>query len=419
MTIESIKKRLPQWSKRRHLVQFLVLFTFFTAHIPLPIRGLEQGTIKLDFNTWHIHFFGLSLAKEHFYLFFMILPFALVTLIIVAFIMGKIFCGYICPQNIYYELLYRMHQKLKKRYPRYRRSKRIQNATDLAITLVLATATVLTLNQYFIGAHYLFHAWISCASFGFFVTLVHFMKHRFCTNACPYHFVQRSLQTRTTLHVNYESDRPGAPCGVCYACVKACYVDIDIRKDRFHPDCTLCGACIDACEGVYRNKAEPSLLKLSLVDPEQQQDTRWGLKLFLVGVIGAMFIGYGFMFMNRPMEKVLLARDATASTATTADKATSNMFRISIKNLRSTPMTYQLTLSPSDFRFIEGTDTLTVTVPEYERIQQLLVVSYVGQQVLSNISAITIDCSDAATGDLIQGFNLNYLIRPIEQTRGR
>lgn len=414
MTIAAVKKRFPHWSKRRHFVQFLVLFTFFTAHIPLPIPGFEHGAIKLDFNTWHIYFFGLSLPKEHFYLFFMVLPFAIVSLLITAFIMGKIFCGYVCPQNIYYELLYRMHEKLKKRYPRYRKSERLQKGTDLAITLTIATATVLTLNQYFVGAHYLFHAWISFASFSLFVTLVHFMKHRFCTNACPYHFMQRSLQTRTTLHVNYDSDRPESPCGVCYACVRACYVNIDIRKDRFHPDCTLCGSCVDACERVYSKKEEPSLLKLSFTDPEKGHDTRWGLKLFLTGVIAALLVGYGFMFVNRPMEKILVARDATV---VSEQEGASNTFQLSFKNFRRTPITYLVTLSPTDFVLANGTNSRTITVPGHGRRKEALKVSYNGTEELGTLSLIALDCADAETGELIKHFDLNYLTRRISQTR--
>lgn len=394
-----IQKKRPFWGQKRFLSQIFIIFLFFFFPQPLPFKGLEKGTLSLDFDTVHMHFFSFTLPREHFYLFFTAGMLGLLILLFLAVVYGKVFCGWICPQNTYFELLQKMHQRIKKNYPAYRRSERMQKALDLSITVLLASLTSWNLNRYFYGAHWIFTGYITITCFSFFILLVHFLKHRFCKSACPYAIVQAAMQDKGALHVIWE-DRPGNKCDSCTACVKACYVDLDIKKTPFHRDCTHCGACIDACENVYRNREEPALLKYAFADQEASKSPfKWigvntTMKAFITILMFSMTLTHMYLFAIRPME-VFSVRHSLEKNL----PGKSNLYDIDLKNLSEVERHFNISVSPKEYQ-LRGKSL--INIPALARKTLLAEVDYVGSEdEQANLGAIVIRIDDLENDALV------------------
>ncbi|NCF71161.1 MAG: 4Fe-4S binding protein [Chlamydiales bacterium] len=366
------------WQKRRYLSQFLVLFTFFLLPTPLPFLGLDKGLLKLDFNEWLIHFLAVPLPKELFYLFFLAILLVLVSLFVYSAIYGKFFCGWICPQNIYFEFLENVHKKLRKRFPFYRKSPKYQKGLDLTLTVIFASLTSWNINRYFLGLAPIFQAYITIAPFIFFVLLVHVFKHRFCQNACPIAIFQKSLQDEKSLHISYDKNRKDKPCGVCYACEKACYVNIDIKQTPFHIDCTLCGACVDACSQVYRKKSEESLLSFSFESQKlsflEKIDLNQRFKQISFFAFLILLTAYCSAFILRPELYTHIQSLNTKS----SDKQGYQEFSLFTANLSQKEQTLILESSAKNFSIEKASNTEEVMLAPLERKRSVFRVVYTG-----------------------------------------
>lgn len=379
------------WQKRRYLSQFLVLLTFFLLPTPLPFPGLEKGLLKLDFNNWIIHFLGTPLPKELFYLFFLAILLVLVSLFVYSAIYGKLFCGWVCPQNIYFELLENVHKNLRKRFPAYRKSPKYQKSLDFTLTVIFASLTSWNINRYFLGLAPIFQAYITIAPFIFFVLLVHVFKHRFCQNACPIAIFQKSLQDEKSLHISYEKNRTDKPCGVCYACEKACYVNIDIKQTPFHIDCTLCGACVDACSQVYRKKNEESLLSFSFESQKLSFLEKIGLnqrfKQLSFFAFLILLIAYCSAFILRPE----LYTHIQSISNKASDKQNYQEYSLFTANLSQKKQSLILENPQENFTIEETANTKEIILAPLERKRAIFRVLYKGPKDPSKrVSEITL-----------------------------
>lgn len=301
MISKEITKDFRKWAKSRHVVQLFVLLVFFILPKPIPfISGLESGILRFDFAAWQIHFFGITLVPGTLHIFYLAFIIPLFALAVISSLYSKIFCGWICPQNIFYEMFEAVHNLLRKKFPSYRKSPKLQDFCDFSMAVIWGALITWTADSYFVGAQSKLHFVMMSALFIFFVFDTHWLKHDFCKNACPYAHLQKSFQRGNSLHVAWE-DRPGNNCGICTACEKACYVDINVREAPFHHDCTMCGACIDACNKVFSRRPEPSLLQFEFEEGKKNYGgiNTWP-KLFIC-IAFALFLAYfTWMVINRP-----------------------------------------------------------------------------------------------------------------------
>lgn len=387
-------KKLLFWQKKRYLSHIMVLFLFFL--IPTPLPFFEKGFLKIDFDQWKIFLFGFTLPKEHFYLFFLLFLLGILALFIFSYIYGKVFCGWICPQNIYFEFLDNVHKKLKKRFPSYRKNPKKIKLVDLGLTCIFAALTSWNLNRYFVGLSPIFSAYLTIAPFCFFVFLVHVFKHRFCQSTCPLAMFQKSVQTNHSLHVSYDSSRNEKPCGVCYSCERACYVNIDIKKTPFHMDCTLCGACVDACARVYQNKNESPLLNFSFLK-EKTLLQKLGLDratsilslIFFVVCLGL----YSFAVVHRPLLSTYL------SPLKTKNASPSHSYSLLISNLSPHASQYKLLLSDPNFIIEAKALDQDLSLEAFERKMLQFQIQFLGEKdpelKISPLSLVVYDEKDS------------------------
>jgi hypothetical protein len=338
MKSKQLKYKLSIWNRRRHIIQCIVLVTYFILPLSLPTPLLH-----FDCAQWKINFFGAILVPGHFHILGLFIILLCFTIALSATFLGKLFCGWVCPQNIFYELFEVIHNKFKKKYPKYRKSNNYQKCVDLSLAFLFSQLIATTFLLYFTGANILF-----LGAFYTFITLfftydIGILKHKFCKTACPYAFLQHSFTDKNSLHILYEN-RQDNPCNSCQACYKSCYVGLDITKQFHNIDCTLCGACVDACKWVYSKKNTPPLLSFSSIKKKKK------------GLISTLYILFLITFIvliiNKPSYSLYIftpTGNVSKQTPELIHGKQHNNYWINIRNLTDTKQEYTFILTPTNF----------------------------------------------------------------------
>jgi cytochrome c oxidase accessory protein FixG len=235
-------------------------------------------------------FFGVTFWPQDFFLFGigMLVFILFVVLFTVAF--GRIFCGWICPQTVFMEMVFRRieywiegdtaYQKKLDKMP-WNTEKLLKRGAKHLVFFLLAFLISNTFLAYIIGTDDLFRiirepvamhvgGFVSLLVFtGIFYAVYAWFREQVCLIACPYGRLQGVMTDRNTLLVAYDYVR-GEPrgkfrktateergdCIDCFQCVKVCPVAIDIRNGT-QLECTNCTACIDACDFMMEKTGKP------------------------------------------------------------------------------------------------------------------------------------------------------------------
>jgi cytochrome c oxidase accessory protein FixG len=233
---------------------------------------------------------GVLFRPQDFYLVVLIGLTVLVTVVLSTVVFGRIWCGWLCPQTIFMEMLFRKleyliegsaEQQLRRdRGPatRERFTRRaIKHAVFFALSFVIANVFL----AWIIGApalraivtdspsrHLVGLAAITIFSFVFYMVFARF-REQACVLACPYGRMLSALTDTRTITITYDwrrgeprgrMTRAGADsrgdCIDCHQCVTVCPTGIDIRNG-IQLECINCTACIDACNGVMARIGRP------------------------------------------------------------------------------------------------------------------------------------------------------------------
>lgn len=272
----------------RTLVALALLVFFFVAPF---IRVNGQPLILLDFLNRNFVLFGLVFKPQDFYLLVLAILTALVFIVQFTAIFGRLFCGWICPQTIFMEMVFRRIEYLIDGGPAKQRKLRegpwkgektvkwlLKQGVFFGISFVISNLLL----TYIIGAdsllriiseppseHLLGLAGMLVFTFAFYGVFSWF-REQVCTLVCPYGRLQGVLLDANSIQVAYDynrgeprakfkrgEDRAGkGDCVMCHACVAVCPTGIDIRNGT-QLECVNCTACIDACNGVMRRVSLP------------------------------------------------------------------------------------------------------------------------------------------------------------------
>lgn len=211
------------------------------------------------------------------------------TVFVVTALLGRVWCGWGCPQTVYLELVFRPIERWLEGTPA--QAARLpglhpRRLAKWAIYGALAFALANVFLAYFVGVARL-RVWVLESPLdhlaGFTVVagvavlmLVNFgwFREQTCIVACPYGRLQSVLLDRQSLIVGYDAVRgeprgkprkhlPVVPvggdrgdCVDCGACVAACPTGIDIR-DGLQMECVGCAQCVDACDAVMDKLRRP------------------------------------------------------------------------------------------------------------------------------------------------------------------
>ena len=269
--------------KYRQWVSYFLLAILFAAPF-LKINGnqfLMFNVLERRFNI-----FGTIFWPQDFYLFVLMMLIGVVFVVLFTVAFGRIFCGWICPQTIFMEMVFRRIEywiegdrgkQIRLDKQQWNAEKIRKKATKWFIFFVISFLIANVFLAYLIGSDRLLlyiqegpqahlSTLISLLLFtGIFYFVFAWFREQVCIIACPYGRLQGVLLDNKSIVVAYDhkrgekeegrakfrknEDREASgkgDCIDCFQCVQVCPTGIDIRNGT-QLECVNCTACIDAC----------------------------------------------------------------------------------------------------------------------------------------------------------------------------
>lgn len=261
---------------------FLLALLFAAPHIkiggePLVLIGILERKFVL---------FGQVFWPQDLYIFAFTMILMMVFIILFTVVFGRVFCGWICPQTIFMEFVFRKieywiegdwtHQKKLNKQP-WNAEKIFKKVAKHTLFLTISFLIGNTFLAYIIGTDALWEIQTAPLTdhLGGFIAMVifsltfygvfAFLREQVCTTICPYGRLQGVLLDKDSIVVAYDhvrgesrgrfkknEDRDEAgkgDCIDCKQCVHVCPTGIDIRNGT-QLECVNCTACIDACDDI-------------------------------------------------------------------------------------------------------------------------------------------------------------------------
>ena len=258
------------WWQRRLIVAW-TLIAFYSITPFLSLGGMPL--VPFDIPLRRLVFFGTVLRPTDTLLLALLTLIVFFSIFLLTAVCGRVWCGWMCPQTVYLEFVYRPLQYFFLGASKHQSASRGAGWRYLllALTYLLASAHLSnTCLAWFVGARPLTH-WIFQSpaqhpvAFTMFAAMTVGMLYLFgsfreqlCSIVCPYGRFQSVLLDRFSLVVGYDARR-GEPrgkrgatsgqCVDCGMCVRTCPAGIDIRRG-LQMECIHCTQCIDACDKV-------------------------------------------------------------------------------------------------------------------------------------------------------------------------
>jgi cytochrome c oxidase accessory protein FixG len=308
-----------------------------------------------------------------------------VAIILVTALLGRVWCGWGCPQTVYMEFVFRpierwlegdhlQQMRLDRDGPNARRI--LKMGVYLLLSLVVGNVFL----SYFVGVDTLLH-WVTRSPFehptGFLVMGVTtalvfgdfaYFREQMCTVVCPYARIQSVLLDKQSLVIGYDGRR-GEPrgkkgsttgdCVDCGACVVACPTGIDIRSG-LQLECIGCAQCIDACDPVMDKLERPrGLIRYTSQNALERRGPKGLLRprvivypaLLVVLAAALLVVGRG----RTTTAEVTLLRGLGAPYAEQGDLV-QNHVRVKIRNRTDTEQSFLISL--------EGAGDASLVAPE-------------------------------------------------------
>jgi len=277
---------------RFYSIRTYVSWGFFILFFATPFINVN-GRPLFMFNIPEAKFiiFGKIFWPQDFFIFGLTMITFIVFIILFTAAFGRLFCGWVCPQTIFMEMIFRKveyliegsaaSQKLLKSSP-WNRNKIFRKTGKHLAFFFLSFIIGNFFLSYIIGMKQLetiitepvtehFGGFMAMIIFsGVFYGVYAFFREQACTVLCPYGRLQGVLLDRNSMIVAYDYKR-GEPrskfkkakaelnigdCIDCFQCVKVCPTGIDIRNGT-QMECVGCTACIDACDKMMEATGRP------------------------------------------------------------------------------------------------------------------------------------------------------------------
>ena len=370
------KKPTGRLYRARTWISYVLLALLFAGPW-LRLNGLPVLMLNLPARKfivlgqifWPQDFFVLLLASLTF----------LVFIILFTVVYGRAFCGWVCPQTIFLEMVFRrIEYWLEGDAPQQKALDRREldwdklwrKTTKHVLFLLISFLIANTFLAYIIGSDALVSiitdpprahlgGLTSMVVFtGVFYAVFARFREQVCTIACPYGRLQGVLLDKDSLVVAYDYQR-GEPreklrknqartagdCIDCHQCVQVCPTGIDIRNGAQQLECTNCTACIDACNSIMALiDLPPNLIRhASENDIAQGRNFRiTGRMKALSGVLVVLMVALTGLLMSRDNVAATVLRTPGQLFQKTDRGTITNLYNISVINKTNHP--YPVTL---------------------------------------------------------------------------
>ena len=340
------KKPSGRFYKYRSYVSYFLLTVLLLSPF-LKINGnqfLLFNVLERKFNI-----FGFPFWPQDFHLLVVSMIIGVVFIILFTVVFGRIFCGWICPQTIFLEMVFRKIEYWidGDRGKQIRLQKQAWNAEKIrkrvlkwSIFFIISFIIANVFLAYLIGGDALFryitdgpqHHISTMISLLIFTAVFFFIfawfREQVCIIACPYGRMQGVLLDNKSIIVAYDHKRGEGDngrkkfkknedrnalghgdCIDCFQCVNVCPTGIDIRNGT-QLECVNCTACIDECDTIMEKVDLPKGLIRYASEDNIEKKAKFKLTTRLKGYAAVLTILtgllVGMLFLRNDLEATVL-----------------------------------------------------------------------------------------------------------------
>ncbi|RZL30826.1 MAG: cytochrome c oxidase accessory protein CcoG, partial [Pedobacter sp.] len=310
-----------------------------------------NGNQFMMFNVVERRFniFGFSFWPQDFHLFVISMLVGVAFVLLFTVVFGRIFCGWICPQTIFLELVFRRIEywidgdrgsQMRLDKQKWDAEKIRKRVTKWFIFFLISFIIANVFLAYLVGSDKLFlmieegpiqqsSNFISLLIFtGIFYFVFVWFREQVCIIACPYGRLQGVLLDNKSINVAYDfvrgenengrakfkknEDRNAlgkGDCIDCKQCVNVCPMGIDIRNGT-QLECTNCTACIDECNTIMESVNLPKGLIRYASEDEIAKKAKFKFTTRMKGYTAVLFIllsvFVGMLFLRNDVQATIL-----------------------------------------------------------------------------------------------------------------
>lgn len=387
------KKPSGRFYEYRKIVSYVLLAFLFSAPF-IKVNGNQFLLLNVLERRFNI--FGFPFWPQDFHLFVIMMIIGVVFVIFFTVAFGRLFCGWICPQTIFMEMVFRRIEYWIEgdRGKQIRLDKQAWNAekirkrvTKWTVFFIISFLIANVFLAYLIGSDKLLEyitegplqnmsTFISLLIFtAVFYFVFAWFREQVCVIACPYGRLQGVLLDNKSIVVAYDHKRGEKEAGRakfkknedrvasgkgdcidCFQCVHVCPTGIDIRNGT-QLECVNCTACIDACDsmmeavnlpkGLIRYASEDNIEKKAKFTFNARLKGYSAVLLILIGIFS------GMLFLRNDLEATIL-------------RLPGQLYQKKENNIISNVYTYKLVNKTSDqvaditFKLLSHDGTVTI-----------------------------------------------------------
>ncbi|MEM6963299.1 MAG: cytochrome c oxidase accessory protein CcoG [Bacteroidota bacterium] len=410
---------------------------------------------------------GMYFGPQDLYLFVLAMLTFIIFVALFTVVFGRLFCGWVCPQTIFMEMVYRKieywiegdanAQRRLNKAP-WTSKKYFKKILKHSIFFLIAVLIANTFLAYIIGIDEVkkiilepiamhLNGFIAMLIFsGVFYGVFAWMREQVCIAICPYGRMQGVLLDENSIVVAYDYLR-GEPrgklkrkkaakrnpvvaiqkniaatpetviaeespikigdCIDCLLCVKVCPTGIDIRNGT-QLECVNCTACIDACDEIMEKVKRPK----GLIRYDSEKGIREGNgKIFTLRVkaysfvLIALLLLQGFLFSVRGDVNVLLLRAPGTLYQEVDATYISNVYNYQVQNKTSKefPVAFRLKDDKGKIRLI-GKPPITI---KNDVLKGVLFIDYQKSELKDRKTELTIEV--LKDGEVVDVVITNFL----------
>ncbi|AQX49790.1 cytochrome c oxidase accessory protein CcoG [Elizabethkingia anophelis] len=361
------RKPKGKYTNYRNIVSTILLIVFFV----LPFLKIN-GNPVLKFNILDREFFifGQPFYPQDFFILTIGAITGLIFITLFTVVFGRIFCGWICPQTIFMESVFRKieyliegdrNKQMRLDAQPWNTEKIWKRGLKWSIFILISLIISHLMFSYIVGYERVLEIMKEgpVKNYDNFLVMILFsaafyfvfawFREQVCTLVCPYGRLQGVLIDKKTINVFYDfkrgenrskwrkgEDRKAAgkgDCIDCGQCVVVCPTGIDIRNGQ-QLECINCTACIDACDEVMDKVGLPKGLIRYASEDEIEKGEKFKFTTRMkayAAVLLLLVVGSSFLILNRSSVEGKFIKPA-GSTYYVKDNRTINVYNYTLLN---------------------------------------------------------------------------------------
>jgi cytochrome c oxidase accessory protein FixG len=379
-------------SGRYRAIKWALLIGCLAIYYLLPFLRWDRGpnlpdqAVLIDLAGRKAYFFWIEIWPQEVYFLTGLLILAAFTLFLVTSLLGRVWCGYACPQTVWTDLFMLVERLIEgDRNARMKLdaqplsvNKALRKTAKHSAWLVIAVLTGGAWIMYFGNAPTVLaevfsgNAGVSTYFFiGLFTSTTYILagwaREQVCTYMCPWPRFQAAMLDEHSLVVTYRAwrgEKRGShkkgqswegrgDCIDCNGCVAVCPTGIDIR-DGQQLECIGCGLCIDACNAVMDKVERPRGLiafdtYARLQDDAAGRPTRYRLVRPRTLLYGALVAAVGIVMLaalaGRSTIELSVQRDRAPLFVMLSDGGVQNAYTLRVSNKTGAERVYRLAVT--------------------------------------------------------------------------